>query len=48
LIGHIDYVEEFLEATRFQERMNIMKSRIVEGEEDANERTNNTDLEQQK
>ena len=48
LVDHINYVEEFLEKTRHQERIDIMKSRILEGVEDTKKGTNNTDLEQQK
>ena len=43
LIGHMDHVEKFLEDTRCQERIDIMKSRILEGEDDANEGKNNSD-----
>ena len=43
LIGHMDYLEKFLEDTRCQERIDIMKSSILEEENDANEGTNNLD-----
>ena len=43
LTGHMDYVEKFLEEIHCQERIDIMKSRILEGEGDANEGTNNLD-----
>ena len=33
LIGHMDYIEKFLEGTQCQERIDIMKSRILEGED---------------
>ena len=48
LIGHMNYMEKFLEDTRRQERIDIMKSRILEGEDDANEGTNIPDPREQR
>ena len=44
----MDYMESFLEETRHQERIDIIKSRISEGDNDANEGTNSPDPREQR